>query len=230
VNWNSLEYLRTAIAAVRHFSPPSTRIIVVDNASGDGSDHWLSAAGITTISLPRNVGHGPALDLGFFRARTRYVIALDVDAFPISDRWIDELRARLEGGATVAGAHGGRVLDTPFVPAGWERRDFVHPCCLAMRLRRFVFRRRTFRRDAQRRKDPGELLSDAERPKLSYLEPTSHLGPGVLGTVFGELVYHNFYAVRHLRQGAAVINGVTREDAVRTWERARRTLLCQVPM
>ena len=36
----------------------------------------------------------------------------------------------------------------------------------------------------------------AEPPNLHYFEVTSQRGPGDVGTVFGDLVYHNFYATR----------------------------------
>ena len=42
VNWDSLAYLRTTIAAVRRFSAGGTRIIVVDNGSHEG--RWRGCA------------------------------------------------------------------------------------------------------------------------------------------------------------------------------------------
>ena len=121
VNWDSLAYLRTTIAAVRRFSAGGTRIIVVDNGSHDGSLAWLRTEKVETVALGANFGHGAGLDLGWLRARTRIVIALDVDAFPISDTWLPRLAAALDSGATVAGAHGGAILDrlAPELPEGW---------------------------------------------------------------------------------------------------------------
>ena len=89
-----------------------------------------------------------------------------------------------------------------------------------MRLRRFVYQRHTFRPDRARRLDTAELISVRERSSLSYLEPTTHLGPGMLGTVFGEAVYHNFYATRHRREGRQQVDGVLATDAETTWARA----------
>jgi hypothetical protein len=77
--------------------------------------------------------------------------------------------------------------------------DFVHPCCLAMPLRRYAAGDHSFHAGRSSGRGPGEVVSERERPRLSFLIPTSHIGPGPVGTVFGDVVCHNFYAV-----GAAV--------------------------
>jgi len=41
VNWNSLHYLERMLAAVEAMSPPGTEILVVDNASSDGSREFV---------------------------------------------------------------------------------------------------------------------------------------------------------------------------------------------
>lgn len=218
VSWNSLELVQVSVGALKRFSP-AARIIIVDNGSVDGSVSWLRGqSGVKVVALATNVGHGPALDIGFLAARTTYVAALDVDAFPLSGDWLPELERRLVAGARVAGAHGGEVLDAyaiEEVPPEWRGRDFVHPCCLAMATRRFVMLGRTFRKATGL--DAGEQISMAERPHLSYLEPTSVVGPGVLGTVFGEMVYHNFYGTRHRKEGTVTVDGVTADMARQVW-------------
>ena len=196
-----------------------------DRSSGCG------AAGVPTLALGTNVGHGSGLDLGWVRARTQTVVALDVDAFPISDRWLSRLTTPLdEGRANVVGAHGGEVIDrlSADVDDEWRGRDFVHPCCLAMRLRRYAAGNHSFRADRSSGRDPGEIVSDRERPRLSFLEPTSHIGPGPVGTVFGDVVYHNFYAIRHRRQGSGTVDGVTAVEAAEAWRVAvARYLGCE---
>ena len=219
VNWNSLDMLRTTLEAVRRFSPERTRVIVVDNASTDGSVDWLRRHGVDSIMLGENIGHGAALDRGVLAARTRYVVSLDVDAFPIVGGWLDCLVNMLEGGALVAGARGGEVLDrlTPDQPSGWDGREFVHPCCLAMELRYFAATDLTFRKNAASWLDTGQLISVRAGERIAFLEPTSTVGPGALGTVFGDVVYHNFYGTRHGRQGV-VVNGISVDDARRVWD------------
>jgi hypothetical protein len=50
------------------------------------------------------VGHDLALDLGVLLCDTEYIVALDVDAFPLHDRWPDDLLAPLDAGARNSGA------------------------------------------------------------------------------------------------------------------------------
>ncbi len=221
VNWNSLHFLTTCIRGIRYFSPPGTNIIVVDNASTDESVAWLQLEGVRTIELPTNVGHGPGLDLGILSARSEFVIVLDVDAFPIDGSWLEELIQPLHAGATLVGARGGDFIDNlgREQPQGWGGRQFVHPCCAAFRLRHFVRQRRTFVRSTQNGRliDPGEAFSQQEQGHINFLEPTSTVGPGALGTVFGDVVYHNFYGVRHRRQGTEEIDGIASSKAAEVW-------------
>lgn len=215
VNWNSWPHLEVLVDLVRRRSPPGTRIIVVDNASRDGSRRRLrSDDGLTAILLPVNLGHDLALDLGVLRCETEYVVTLDVDAFPIRANWLDVLLAPLGEEAAVSGAR--------------LNRDYVHPCCWAMRTARFVERSHSFRSRYQPRAagrdasgDVGEEISAAEAPRLHFLEVTSQRGPGDVGTVFGDLVYHNFYATRFRATEAEQLDGAVRaDDAAGAWREA----------
>ena len=95
VNWNSLAFLRVTLDAIRAMSPRDTEIVVVDNGSSDGSIDFLrSRRDVRVMALPSNLGHGVALDLGVARVRTEYLAVLDVDAFPISDRWLPRVSKR----------------------------------------------------------------------------------------------------------------------------------------
>lgn len=134
VNWNTLRYLVHSVNAVVARSPSSTRILVVDNASADGSQDWVRRhPRAELLALPANVHHGPAMDLGILRCRTRFVVALDVDAFPIRDGWLDSLLAPLCDGAFVSGAGYPPDADSHVQP-------YVHACCLAIETARFVRR------------------------------------------------------------------------------------------
>lgn len=206
VNWNSCPYLRVSLRLVRRHSPPSTRIIVVDNGSRDGSRELLAAErDLAAVLLPFNVGHDLALDIGFLRVETEYVVALDVDAFPLHQNWLEQLVAPLQIGSEISGAR--------------LNREYVHPCCLAMRTERFVRRRHSFRAHYQGREggrdasgDLGEEMSAREQGKLHFFDPTSQRGPGDIGTVFGDLVYHNFYATRFQATTSPILDMRVRED------------------
>jgi glycosyltransferase involved in cell wall biosynthesis len=186
VNWNTVEYLRTVLDAVARFSPPGTEVVVADNASKDGSREFLRTAGVNWFGLPINLGHGPAMDMATTRVQTEYFVTLDVDAFPITADWLDVLRGHLEAGNEVVG---GRLY-----------RSFAHPSMMAMRTQRFRERKHTFIRSAWRTSDDfvhgeswdvGELISRREAPKVALIEASEVRGPGVIGTVYGGLVYHN---------------------------------------
>lgn len=60
VSWNSEGLVGTAVASV----PPPARVVVVDNASTDGSAEEAEAAGATVLRRSANSGFGPACNLG----------------------------------------------------------------------------------------------------------------------------------------------------------------------
>lgn len=217
VNWNSWEHLSVLIDVVVRRSPTGTKVLVVDNGSEDTSQLQLVAnPAVTIVKLPVNLGHDLALDIGVLLSRTEYVVTLDVDAFPLHDHWLRELLAPLDADAQISGAR--------------LNRQYVHPCCCAMRTARFVTAKRSFRGNYQPRRDGrdasgevGEDMSADESPHLHFFEVTSQRGPKDVGTVFGGLVYHNFYATRFRATTARQLDGTVKpDDAERAWDEALR--------
>lgn len=196
VNWNTLDYLKIMCDMVRRHSPPGTLIVVVDNASDDGSREWIrSQPDVVGRLLPFNLHHGLAADVGAMSVRSEYLVLLDVDAFPFSEDWLPTVLEPLKSGCTVAG--------------GFIHREYVHPSFLAVRTRDFVARGHSFgtvgkfyRGDRERSKrflDAGENLSLRERARFGpetthFVKVSETRGPGLLGTVFGGVVYHNFFS------------------------------------
>jgi hypothetical protein len=215
VNWNSWPYLEVLLRTVKRLSPAGTKILVIDNRSKDESRAKLAGLpGVKTVKLPLNMGHDFGLDLGFLLVDTEYVIALDVDAFPLREGWIDDLLAPLSEGKELSGA---RVY-----------RQFVHPCLLGMRTARFVEQGHSFQmhyvpatEDHDMSGDVGEEMSEAEAGRLHFIETTSRRGPGDVGTVLGDLVYHNFYSTRFGGTPAETLDGaVNRDDPTTAWHEA----------
>ncbi|HEX6782274.1 MAG TPA: glycosyltransferase [Solirubrobacterales bacterium] len=214
VNWNSWSHLEVLIDLVKRRSPAGTRILVVDNGSRRARSHRPRGEGVRTVLLPLNMGHDFALDLGVLLCETEYVVTLDVDAFPLHDRWLQELEGDLSGGAEVTGAR--------------LNREYVHPCCWAMRTARFVERGHSFKSNYRPREegrdasgDVGEEISTREAPAVRFHDVTSQRGPGDVGTVFGDLVYHNFYATRFDSTEEGTLDGVVAaDDPARAWEEA----------
>lgn len=60
VTWNSAGLVGGAVASV----PAPARVVVVDNASGDGSADEAERAGAAVLRLAENIGFGPACNLG----------------------------------------------------------------------------------------------------------------------------------------------------------------------
>jgi len=207
---DTLPYLRACVAGVRRHSPLDVELVVVDNASTDGTRRWASSvAGVRVVRLPINISHGPALDVGvLLLCRTEYFVALDVDAFPIDDGWLPRLLSALDGGAQAAGARSPNDADPPY----------VHACCLAMRTRRFVDQQHSFAPGPTW--DVAQRISQREWPDVGLIEPTSIRGPGALGAVFGDIVYHNFYAARFSVTSRGRIDGIERGTPEEVWREA----------
>jgi glycosyltransferase involved in cell wall biosynthesis len=218
VNYNSLPQVRVLLAALERYTTAPVDVIVVDNASKDGSRAFLRAQpNIRALLLPLNIGHGFALDLAVLSASTSTVVAFDIDAFPISPRWLQTVVDPLEHGAVVAGAH--------------LHRGYVHPCFLALRRSDFLKYRLSFvpvgRCPSPEVPVTGVYLDAGEAVShvlsLAYgsnaihkLPPTSTSGPGVIGTVFGDVVYHNFYST-HGRGEMGKAGAEAWETAVRKY-------------
>ncbi len=60
VSWNSAAHLGAAVTSI----PPGTPVVVVDNASGDGSADVAERAGARVLRQATNLGFGPACNLG----------------------------------------------------------------------------------------------------------------------------------------------------------------------
>ncbi len=189
VNWNTAEFLEDLIRGVRQFSPEA-ELIVIDNASTDDSRGVIRSRGVRSLLLPINLGHGPALDLGVHMVRTEFFATLDVDAFPVRADWLDVLRSKLDEGNIVVGGH--------------MHRGFAHPSMLAMRTRDFRDRKHSFIRSHWqagefvhgRSWDVAERISMREPGRVGLIEPSEVRGPGVIGTVYGGIVYHNWFSAQ----------------------------------
>ena len=71
VSWNSAGHVGRAVASV----PPPARVVVVDNASTDGSADEAGRAGAGVLRRPENSGFGPACNAG----------AGSLEGFPAAD-------------------------------------------------------------------------------------------------------------------------------------------------
>ena len=200
VNYNGVEFLPHLVSAVRRFSPVGTRLLVVDNASADGSVRWLRDNHVPHIRCHANLRHELGMQIAVLSARTEHVVILDVDAFPISEQWLPAVIEPLRKGAKLAGVR--------------TYREFVHPSYLALRTADFIASRASFRPG---RDSDGTWLEPAERMART-LQPAHYIevqGPGPAGgQVYGDgLVFHNWMSTRYGFHNVDELHNVTREQS-----------------
>jgi GT2 family glycosyltransferase len=92
VNWNGGEYLPRALRALEAQRRRPDRIIVVDNASTDGSRQAIAAfADVELIEMSRNVGFAGANNVAAAAALDcDWIVFLNPDAFP-DPEWLQRL-------------------------------------------------------------------------------------------------------------------------------------------
>lgn len=134
--FNRLELTRACIEAIHRETRAGTfEIIVVDNASNDGTAAWLeseAAAGrLRVVRNESNCGYGRACNQGISAARGGFILLLNNDTVPQAG-WLDALLLELlkHAGAAAAGScllyPGGEVIQHAGVTVGaGEAR--IHP-------------------------------------------------------------------------------------------------------
>lgn len=80
-SWNGLVYLKVCLKSIAKQTFNSYEIIVVDNGSTDGTIDYLNNFDkqIQVISLPKNIGFAPAVNLGIKASRGSYLLLLNND-------------------------------------------------------------------------------------------------------------------------------------------------------
>jgi len=87
VNWNTRDMLRDCLASIPPDEGMQTEVIVIDNASGDGSAGMVAAAfpGVRLIRNPDNRGFAVATNQGLRLARGRHLLLLNSDTLVHGD-------------------------------------------------------------------------------------------------------------------------------------------------
>ena len=211
---NALEMTRlSTLETLRHMSGQDARLVVVDNASNDGTEQWLKLLAqrgdIDLIRSETNLGHGPALELARSRTRSPYLLALDSDAFPLSDDWLAQLRARLNDEVKVAG-----IL---------HHRDYVHPSCLLIARETLDELKLSFlnEKDQPSQFDVAERISHEVKRRGFGIAGLKRTGaqrrgsisePVYLGSEYEGIVYHQWYTTRAATAPGMPVDDVTRES------------------
>lgn len=94
VTWNGRRHLPDCLAALRPQLPPGAEIILVDNASADGTAEWArrAAPDARLIALARNHGFAGGVNVGLRAARGDLLLLINDDAF-VEPGFIDTLLA-----------------------------------------------------------------------------------------------------------------------------------------
>jgi GT2 family glycosyltransferase len=94
VNWNGRRFLPRCLEALARQTANSLEVIVVDNASTDGSAEWIRThhPEVKLLAMPHNLGFAAANNLAAQRASGHWLALLNPDAFPEPD-WLAALHA-----------------------------------------------------------------------------------------------------------------------------------------
>jgi glycosyltransferase involved in cell wall biosynthesis len=95
--FNRRENVRELLTSLHYQSYPSFEVILVDNASSDGTVEMVRSdfQEVELIESGSNLGM-VAYNLGFEAARGDYILVMDDDGLPGSDDWIAQVVARFE--------------------------------------------------------------------------------------------------------------------------------------
>lgn len=131
VCYNHGSYLAEYVAALRRSSYPIAEIIVVDNASTDGSADLLRSLGVEVLINETNIGYAAALNQAFARARTALVCATGPDVVVEPD-WLAPLVAIFTRDPERTFAVGSRVitLDRSEVQSAGASLHFTGHLCV----------------------------------------------------------------------------------------------------
>ncbi|WP_051911350.1 glycosyltransferase family 2 protein [Methylomicrobium agile] len=93
VNWNSGVLLDRCVAQLAEQSLKPDHILIIDNASTDGSVDFIPAIpGVTIQKLVKNIGFAAANNLALSVCNTEFLALLNPDAFP-EPAWLEQLLA-----------------------------------------------------------------------------------------------------------------------------------------
>jgi len=97
-HWNGLDVLYECLDSIKQSSFSSKEIIVVDNASTDGSQEWIKDkhSDIVLVENDQNYGYAGGCNRGVNIARGEWLLFLNNDTVQETD-WLDHLAKAVEG-------------------------------------------------------------------------------------------------------------------------------------
>jgi len=104
VNWNGKHWLKDCLPTIFTMSYTHIELIVVDNASTDGSVAWLKENYPKTVIVQnaKNLGFSHANNLGYKKARGEYILFLNNDT-KVENNYVTELLKPFTSDPTIGG-------------------------------------------------------------------------------------------------------------------------------
>jgi O-antigen biosynthesis protein len=91
LTYNRWDLTKEALGLVAESTEPRYEVVIVDNASTDGTlDELAHVSGARVLRNPRNLGFGPATNQGAAMARGQYLVLLNSDAW-VRPGWLEPL-------------------------------------------------------------------------------------------------------------------------------------------
>jgi GT2 family glycosyltransferase len=125
ISFESLSFTRLCLETVlANTGAPPFELIVVDNASGDGSREYLEELAardprLVLIANSENVGFPSACNQGLAAARGETLVLLNSDTI-VAPGWLAGLEAHLDAGADLVGPVTNRIGNEAEVPVAYE--------------------------------------------------------------------------------------------------------------
>ena len=102
VTYNRWDLTKEALRLLAESTEPIYEVVVVDNASTDGtSDELAKVRGARILRNPRNLGFGPATNQGAAVGRGRHLALLNSDAW-VRPGWLEPLIEVIDADTSVA--------------------------------------------------------------------------------------------------------------------------------
>lgn len=145
---DGLRWLPGLLASLRAQTRPPDELLVVDDASADGSAHWLETQGVEVLRLRRNAGFAAAANRGI-RAVDADAVALVNTDVELEPDWLERATGRLGPGI---GAVATKMVSR-------EDPAILDDCGDVLRRDGVCEQRGRGRRDDGRHDTPGEVFA-----------------------------------------------------------------------
>jgi GT2 family glycosyltransferase len=156
-SYNQVDYLKKCIESIREHTDLSYEIIVVDNASKDGTAEYLRGIGslVRYRILETNRGFAGAINVGMMMAKGKTMVLLNNDTI-VTERWLGNMLQCLNSdpkigmvGPVTNYISGDQLIEVPYTsvedmpvfargfnvpdPGKWQRTDRLTGFCLLFR-------------------------------------------------------------------------------------------------